>query len=87
MARLDYFIGPQQTELLTVYGGGIEKSIDLGYRWIRPLSQLVLSIMEMLHKFIPNYGVIIIIFSLMTKLMFYPLTKSQTKAMKRMPKR
>ena len=40
--------------------------------------------MNWMHQFIPNYGVIIIIFSVMTKVMFYPLTKQQTESMKKM---
>jgi YidC/Oxa1 family membrane protein insertase len=40
--------------------------------------------MNWMHQFIPNYGVIIIIFSVLTKLLFYPLTQKQTESMKKM---
>lgn len=83
-ARLHLFIGPADQELVQVYGQDIEKGIDLGMKIIRPLSSLVLSLMSWLHGFIPNYGVIIILFSVITKLAFYPLSKAQTKSMKRM---
>jgi YidC/Oxa1 family membrane protein insertase len=40
--------------------------------------------MYQLRKFIPNWGLIIILFSVLTKLAFYPLTKTSTESMKRM---
>lgn len=84
LARLDLYIGPQQAELLQAYGQGLEKSMELGWKLFRPLAEVVLWGMEFMHRFIPNYGVIIIIFSILTKLMFYPLTKTSTKSMKKM---
>jgi len=84
VARLDLLICPQETELLESYGQGLEKSMDLGWKLFRPLSEIVLWGMEFLHRYIPNYGVIIVIFSLLTKLAFYPLTQTSTKSMKKM---
>ncbi len=83
-AKLHLFIGPADEELVHVYGQDIEKGIDLGMKIIRPLSSLVLSLMGWMHGFIPNYGIIIILFSVITKLAFYPLSKAQTTSMKRM---
>lgn len=83
-SRLELYIGPQQAELLHVYGQGLEKTMDMGWKWVRPLSTLVLKGMELLYRVIPNYGVVIIIFSVLTKLMFYPLTKTSTESMKKM---
>ncbi len=83
-ARLHLFMGPAERELVRVYGEDLEAGIDLGMRIIRPLSSLVLAIMSWMYGFIPNYGVIIILFSVITKLAFYPLTKAQTESMKRM---
>jgi len=84
VARLDLYIGPQETDLLRSYGHGLEDTMDLGWKLFRPLSKIVLLGMNFLHRFISNYGVIIIIFSVLTKLMFYPLTKSSTESMKKM---
>lgn len=84
VARLDLYIGPQETELLRSYGHGLEETMDLGWKFFRPLSKIVLMAMEYLHRYISNYGLIIIILSVVSKLMFYPLTKSSTKSMKKM---
>ncbi len=84
VARLDLYIGPMETELLRSYGHGLEESMDLGWKVFRPLSKLVLLGMDFLHRYISNYGLIIIIFSVLSKLAFYPLTKSSTESMKKM---
>jgi len=84
VARLDLFIGPQEAELLEPYDQDLAKSMDLGMKFIRPLSEVVLWSLEFLNRFIPNYGLIIIIFSVLTKLAFYPLTKTSTESMKKM---
>ena len=84
VARLDLYIGPMEAELLQAYGQDLDKSMDLGMKFIRPLSEIVLLGMEFLHRFIPNFGLIIIIFSVLTKLAFYPLTQTSTKSMKKM---
>jgi YidC/Oxa1 family membrane protein insertase len=83
-ARFGLYVGPQVAELLAVYDHGLEKSMDLGWKVFRPLAEVVLWGMEKMHKFIPNYGLIIIIFSVLTKLAFYPLTRTSTESMKRM---
>lgn len=83
-SRLHYYIGPQEERRLKPYGRNLEGGMDLGWKWIRPLSVIVLKGMEWMHRFIPNYGLIIIIFSVLTKLMFYPLTKTSTESMKKM---
>jgi len=83
-ARLQMYIGPQDSKRLEAYGRKLEDGMDLGWKWIRPLSVLVLVCLEWMHKFIPNYGVIIIIFSILTKLAFYPLTRTSTQSMKKM---
>lgn len=84
VARLDLYIGPMETELLRSYGHGLEESMDLGWKVFRPLSKLVLLGMDFMHRYISNYGLIIIIFSVLSKLAFYPLTKSSTESMKKM---
>ena len=83
-SRLELFIGPATVELVSGYGHDLDKGVDLGIRWIRPLSSLVLTLMSWMHNIIPNYGVIIILFSIMTKLLFYPLSQKQTESMRKM---
>ena len=49
--------------------------MDFGWSFIRPISKGVLYSLTRMHDYIPNYGVVLIIFSLLVKILVYPLTK------------
>jgi len=53
---------------------------------IRPLAFGVLALMEWLHDFIPNYGVVIIILVFVVRLCLHPLTKKGQVSMSKMGK-
>lgn len=76
------YLGPLDMDRLGAYGIGLERTIDLG--WLRFLSVWVLRLMTWMNRFIPNYGLIIIILSVLTKILFYRLTHKSTKSMKDM---
>jgi len=76
------YLGPLDMNDLKYYGVGLERTIDLGR--LRVLSVLALRFMLFLNRYIPNYGVIIIIMSILTKVLFYRLTHKSTKSMKDM---
>ena len=76
------YLGPLDMNDLKNYGIGLERTIDLGK--LRILSALALRFMLFLNRFIPNYGLIIIILSVLTKVLFYRLTHKSTKSMKDM---
>lgn len=77
-----WYAGPLDMKLLKAYGVGLERTIDLGR--LRFLSVPTLALMVWMARFIRNYGVIIIILSVLTKLLFYRLTHKSFKAMKDM---
>lgn len=84
------YIGPVDYNILKEYGRKFESIVDFGSLFglkviIRPISEyLLLPLFKFLHIFIPNYGVVIIVFSLIIKILLYPLTKSSFKSMKKM---
>lgn len=84
------YIGPVEYDILKSYGKSFEKIVDFGSFFglkfiIRPISEyLLLPLFKFLHTFIPNYGFVIIVFSLIIKLALYPLTKSSMASMKKM---
>lgn len=80
----DVYIGPLDFAALTSTGLGIEGAVDLGYTWVRPLSQVILKLLIGMHKIVPNYGVVIILFSVLISLLFFPLTFKSTKSMRDM---
>jgi YidC/Oxa1 family membrane protein insertase len=58
--------------------------MDMGWTLIRPVSRLILAFFVFVHRFIPNYGLVIIIFSIILKIIFYPLTHKQLEATRKM---
>lgn len=80
----EVYLGPQDYALLRKYGVGLEKCMDLGWPIIRPVSRVILAFFVFAHRYIPNYGLVIIIFSILLKVLFYPLTHKQLEATKKM---
>jgi YidC/Oxa1 family membrane protein insertase len=82
------FLGPLQHSILKSYNKGLENIMSLGWAWlIRPISEyIMLPIFIAIHYIVPNWGLVIIIFSILIKLAMHPLSKSQMKSMKKMQK-
>ena len=84
--RVTVFLGPLDYELLKGYHRNLEEIMSLGAAWIiRPIAEYVMMpLFEFLHMLIPNYGVVIIVFSLIIKVVLHPLTRTSMRSMKRM---
>ncbi|GAB4148101.1 MAG: membrane protein insertase YidC [Ignavibacteriales bacterium] len=91
-SEFDLYIGPMQYNLLKSYGKNYEAFYDFGsffgLKFItRPISEyILLPLFQFLHLFIPNYGFVIIIFSIIIKLALHPLTRQSMKSMAKMQK-
>lgn len=77
---------PIDYNLLKSYDKNLEQTMRFSLDFIvRPIAQyFIIPFFTFLHKFIPNYGVVIIIFSVVLKILLNPLTKKQMKSMKKM---
>jgi len=78
------YLGPLKLDEVSALNVGLEKSMSLGWSLIRPISRGVLAALVFLHKSIPNYGVVLIIFSILVKVLVYPLTKKSYQSMRAM---
>lgn len=78
------YIGPKQTAQLEAAGADLDRSIDLGYSWMAPLTKLFLWLLRALYALIPNYGVAIIVLTVLVRVVTAPLTSRQMNSMKRM---
>jgi len=78
--------GPVEYDLLSALDVGLERSVYQRFQFMTPLNHLIFAVMKWFYKFLPNYGVVIIIVSALSKLVFYPLTKSSLKSMAAMRK-
>lgn len=84
------YIGPVDYKTLSEYPGNLEKIVDFGSFFglqfiVRPIAEYVLlPLFNFLHLFIPNFGFVIIVFSIIIKIVLYPLTKQSFQSMKKM---
>lgn len=64
----------------------LQSMMSLGIPWVvKPISEyFVLPLFIFLKNYLPSWGLVIIIFTLIIKLLLYPLTQSQTQGMKKM---
>ena len=87
-AAFKIFMGPLDHGILSSYKINLEKIMNLGWAWIiRPISEyIMLPVFSAIHYIVPNWGFVIIIFSLLIKLVLHPLSKKQMESMKRMQK-
>ena len=83
------YMGPLDHKELEQYDNGLDNLVmsNSGYeRFFRFFSMIILYIMIFLNKFIPNYGIVIIVFSILIKVVLYPLTKKSYTSMREMQK-
>ncbi len=82
--KFTIYIGPLDYDIVKEYG--IESMVNLGFKYgIRQISEyFMLPILTFIHKFVPNYGVSIIIFSIIMKMLLYPLTIQQMRSAQKM---
>jgi YidC/Oxa1 family membrane protein insertase len=84
---VDVYLGPLDYQQLKTIGRGLEKNVDIGFdhfKIFKPVSVAILWSMVWLHKIIPNYGIVIILISVLTKILFYRLTHKSFKSMRDM---
>ena len=77
------YLGPLDYSRVENLGVGLEEKI-LGWQWLSSVSWLVYSVMIVLYGFIPNYGVVVVLFAILIKLVTYPLMAKQLRSSKKM---
>lgn len=78
------YLGPISSEILKSYQVDLQKMMNFGWGFVRPIGRIVLWSFVKLHTVIPNYGFVIIIFSILVKILVYPLTHKSFVSMKKM---
>lgn len=77
---------PLDYNILKKYEMDLEKTLRFSLDFIvRPIAQyIILPVFLFIHSFIPSWGLVIIIFALLMKIVLNPLTKTQMNSMKKM---
>jgi YidC/Oxa1 family membrane protein insertase len=83
-AAADLFVGPKVPDLLEAADHKLSKTIDLGFFTI--VARPMLDGLKLLHRITGNWGVAIILLTVIIKVAFYPLTKKSFESMKAMQK-
>lgn len=78
------FVGPKDLDILKAQGNSLEQSLDLG--WFAALAKPLLYTLKFFYRYVGNYGVAIIIITIILKMIFFPLTHKSYKSMKGMQK-
>lgn len=89
--RVVLYIGPKEYDRLEALG--LERTVNFGgfpvprqygglpMEWI---GVPILKLMNWLYRYIPNYGLVIILITVVSKVLFYPLTVKSVRSMKAM---
>ncbi|MBT6637683.1 MAG: membrane protein insertase YidC, partial [Candidatus Marinimicrobia bacterium] len=78
------YMGPLEYSRIRNLGVDLEKTMDLGWTIIRPLGRLVTWSLTKMHSAIPNYGIVVIIFAILVKILLNPLTKKSFQSTRKM---
>lgn len=78
------YTGPRSGSALNKIEG--ERRQAMHYGWFRTLSRLFLGLLNTFHNWVSNYGVAIMMLTLLVRICIWPLHIKATRAMKRMSK-
>lgn len=81
---VSYWLGPKERAQLTAVSEHLAKSIDLGMFSI--IAKGLLWLLEFFHKYVNNWGVAIILLTVVIKAGFWPLTAKSYASMEKMKK-
>jgi len=78
------YFGPQDYDILAKMGHKLSRIVELGGSAFRWLGVIMLKIFQFFYRIIGNYGIAIIVFSILIKLVFLPLSQVQQRSMQKM---
>jgi YidC/Oxa1 family membrane protein insertase len=78
------YLGPLEYSRIKALGVELDSIMNFGWSLIRPIAKGVHFLLIKMNTFIPNYGVVLIVFSLLIKILVYPLTKKSYESTQKM---
>lgn len=82
-----YYVGPKKYDVLKTLGKYQHDIMQFGWwDWFRWLCSALLWALNGFHALIPNYGVAVILVTVVVRLFFWPITQKATSSMKKMQK-
>lgn len=83
-ARYIIYIGPHELAILKGVGKNLDKAVNFG--WTDIIARPLLYLLRFFYRYVHNYGVAIILLTILIKILFWPLTHKSYKSMKEMQK-
>ena len=80
------FLGPLDYNTLTLENAGLENAISFGWTIIHPFSKGILFVLMFLKKYINNYGLVLILFAIIVRIITGPFTKKAAISSQKMQK-
>ncbi len=78
------YFGPRELDLLKEVGYDLSEAVDFGFFSL--IARPLLYVLKFFYKFLGNYGLSIILLTIIIKLIFWPLTQKSYSSMKAMQK-
>lgn len=78
------FIGPKKLDLLKSAGSNLDKAINYG--WLAIIAQPTLALLNFFYGIFKNYGLAIILVTIIFKAVLWPVSQKSAKSMKNMQK-
>lgn len=76
------YMGPKRLDVLEGIGHGLDEAVEFG--WFGFFSRILLFFLKMCHSVVGNWGVAILMLTLLVKAAFFPLTQKAYTSSKRM---
>jgi YidC/Oxa1 family membrane protein insertase len=84
------YLGPQEYRRLAALNDGLDGVNQYGWSWLRwmitPFAKAIVVAMLWLHRFVPNYGLVLIVFGVLVRLAMWPLTTKSFRSIQAMQK-
>jgi len=77
-------VAPKEEEILAAYDAGLKGLVELGL--LPALSRITLVLLNAVHVVIPNYGLAIIVLTVLVRLVLHPLTRKSQLSFAKMQK-
>ena len=79
---LSLYLGPQDQDRLPSIAEGLDLTVDYG--WLTVIAVPLFWVLKMFHGWVGNWGVAIILLTVIIKVLFYPLSAASYKSMAKM---
>jgi len=81
---MKFFLGPKVQDKMAAAAPGLELTVDYG--WLTFIAEPLFWLLKKIYQFVSNWGLAIIIITILIKLVFYKLSETSYRSMARMRK-